>query len=31
LSIDANWVNQEYLPKIKGNQYQVGVAWMFRF
>ncbi len=30
LSIDANWVNQEYLPKIKGNQYQVGVAWMFR-
>ncbi|WP_298391551.1 YaiO family outer membrane beta-barrel protein [Hydrotalea sp.] len=31
LSIDANWVNQEYLPNTKGNQYQAGVAWMFRF
>jgi len=31
LSVDFNWVNQEYLPQTKGNQYQAGVSWMFRF
>jgi YaiO family outer membrane protein len=31
LSASASWVNQEYLPQTKGNQYQIGVAWQHRF
>ena len=31
LSADANWLNQEYLPDTKGNQYQIGLAWLHRF
>jgi len=31
LTVSASWLNQEYLPKTKGNQYQTGVAWQHRF
>ena len=31
LSVGADWFNQEYLPGIKGNQYQIGIAWQHRF
>jgi YaiO family outer membrane protein len=31
LSIDATWYNQEYLPQTIGNQYQIGISWLFRF
>lgn len=31
LSASASWLNQEYLPKTNGNQYQIGVAWQHRF
>lgn len=30
-SAGADWFNQEYLPGLKGNQYQIGVAWQYRF
>ncbi|NKR04337.1 YaiO family outer membrane beta-barrel protein, partial len=29
-NLNAGWYNQEYLPQIKGNQYQIGIAW-FKF
>ncbi len=31
VSFDAGWLNQEYLPQTKGNQYQISVGWVFRF
>jgi len=31
LSASANWLNQEYLSHINGNQFQAGLAWQFRF
>jgi YaiO family outer membrane protein len=31
LSVSLGWLNQEYLPGIKGNQFQSGIAWQHRF
>lgn len=31
LAIDGSWVNQEYLPQTKGNQYQFSLGWLLRF
>ena len=31
ISVDGSWVNQEYLPQTKGNQYQFGLGWLYRF
>jgi len=31
LAIDGSWVNQEYLPQTKGNQYQFSIGWLTRF
>jgi YaiO family outer membrane protein len=31
ISIDANWFNQEYLPKVKGDQYQLSIGLIQRF
>jgi YaiO family outer membrane protein len=31
ISVDGNWVNQEYLPQTKGNQYQISLGWFLRF
>ncbi|MEO8171980.1 MAG: YaiO family outer membrane beta-barrel protein [Sediminibacterium sp.] len=31
LAIDGSWVNQEYLPQTKGNQYQFSLGWILRF
>jgi YaiO family outer membrane protein len=31
LSFDFTWVNQEYLPQTKGNQYQISVGCLHRF
>ncbi|MCW3087632.1 MAG: hypothetical protein JWQ78_1018 [Sediminibacterium sp.] len=31
LSLDGSWVNQEYLPQTKGNQYQFSLGWLLRF
>lgn len=30
-SASAGWVNQEYLPATRGNQFQTGIAWQYRF
>ncbi len=31
ISIDGSWLNQEYLPQTKGNQYQFSMGWLRRF
>jgi YaiO family outer membrane protein len=31
LSASGNWLSQEYLPRITGNQYQAGLAMLYRF
>lgn len=31
LTLDASWVNQEYLPNTIGNQYQFSIGWLYRF
>ncbi len=31
LTLDASWVNQEYLPNTNGNQYQFSIGWLYRF
>ena len=31
ISIDGSWLNQEYLPQTKGNQYQISLGWLYRF
>jgi len=31
VGIDAGWVNQEYLPKTKGNQLELGISYQRRF
>lgn len=31
LSLDGSWINQEYLPQTKGNQYQISIGWLHRF
>ncbi len=31
ISIDASWLNQEYLPQTTGNQYQISLGWLHRF
>ena len=31
ISIDGSWLNQEYLPQTKGNQYQISIGWLYRF
>ncbi len=31
ISIDGSWLNQEYLPQTKGNQYQFSIGWLYRF
>ncbi len=31
ISINGSWINQEYLPQTKGNQYQFGLGWIRRF
>ena len=31
LSIDGSWINQEYLPQTKGNQFQISIGWLHRF
>ncbi len=31
INIDANWLNQEYLPQTTGNQYQISLGWLHRF
>ncbi len=31
LGLTAGWVNQEYLPKTKGNQYDIGISYQRRF
>ncbi len=31
LTLDVFWANQEYLPGSKGNQFQIGAGWLYRF
>lgn len=31
LTLDGGWLNQEYLPQTKGNQYQFSIGWLYRF
>jgi len=31
LSTSAGWQSQEYLPATRGNQFQTGIAWQYRF
>ncbi len=31
LTLDGAWLNQEYLPQTKGNQYQFSLGWLYRF
>lgn len=31
ITLNASWINQEYLPKTSGNQYQAGIGYMRRF
>jgi YaiO family outer membrane protein len=31
LSANLNWLNQEYLPGTNGNQYDLGLSWLYRF
>lgn len=31
LGLSAGWVNQEYLPKTKGNQFELGISYQRRF
>ncbi|GAC1441930.1 MAG: hypothetical protein NVSMB63_09860 [Sediminibacterium sp.] len=31
INIGGSWINQEYLPQTKGNQYQISLGWLLRF
>jgi YaiO family outer membrane protein len=31
IAINGGWVNQEYLPKTKGNQFDIGISYQRRF
>ncbi|MDP4256549.1 MAG: YaiO family outer membrane beta-barrel protein, partial [Bacteroidota bacterium] len=31
MSASLNWLNQEYLPGTHGNQFDLGVSWLYRF
>jgi hypothetical protein len=31
VGLNAGWVNQEYLPNTKGNQFDVGISYQRRF
>ncbi|POY38608.1 hypothetical protein C3K47_04225 [Solitalea longa] len=31
LSLDFGWINQEYLPGVKGNQYDIGIGFKHKF
>ncbi len=31
LTVEVFWANQEYLPGSKGNQFQIGAGWLYRF
>lgn len=31
IGVNAGWVNQEYLPKTKGNQFDIGISYQRRF